>query len=408
MRTKTKTLTGTMLTALLLCLATFAHAQESAANPEADTLAVRVSEYLADAPQEKIYLHTDKPYYMAGDTVWFRAHLVDAATNIPSTSTLYPEGRSRYIYVELHDNAADTLVERAMIKRDSMGVFANAFTLPRELSGGRYTLAAYTRYMMNFPKERFAYREIEVVENDDNGNDNLNANLNHDKVKRNHDFHPSSLTSQFEPALSVAALPEGGNLIVGHRQKLAYKAIGGDGYGRDVNARIVCKETENVVAEGTSQHLGMGYLYFTPQRGEHYRLEAYSDNGQSCYADVPEALERGVSLSVTQRKDVLSVTPIVEGVDASGLSLLIYGSGNVMHKENIGDGNGNENGNENGDENGDENENADNAGSILIDTSSFRPGVVNIAIVSEAAKTVLAERLAFIYPNKTVAVRVEE
>jgi hypothetical protein len=253
-----------------------------------------------------------------------------------------------------------------MIKRDSLGVFANAFTLPRELSGGRYTLAAYTRYMMNFPKERFAYKVIEVVENGDDENEDEDENEN--------------------DGLSVAALPEGGSLIVGYRQKLAFKVVGSDGYGVDVDVRVICKETDSIVVEGASQHLGMGYVHFTPQKGMHYRLEAYSRNGQSCYTEVPDARERGVSLSVTQRKDILSVTPIVEGVDASGLSLLIYGSGNVMHKENIGSG----------------------TESILIDTSSFRPGVVNIAIVSEAAKTVLAERLAFIYPNKTVAVRVKE
>ena len=363
----TMTKAKTKLTAMLLCLTSLAYAQESAAVPDADSLAAHVSEYLTEAPQEKIYIQTDKPYYMAGDTVWFRAHLVDAATNIPSTSAHYPEGRSRYVYVELHDNAADTLVERAMIKRDSLGVFANAFTLPRELSGGRYTLAAYTRYMMNFPKERFAYKVIEVVENGDDENEDEDENENEND------------------GLSVAALPEGGSLIVGYRQKLAFKVVGSDGYGVDVDVRVICKETDSIVVEGASQHLGMGYVHFTPQKGMHYRLEAYSRNGQSCYTEVPDAVERGVSLSVTQRKDILSVTPIVEGVDASGLSLLIYGSGNVMHKENIGSG----------------------TESILIDTSSFRPGVVNIAIVSEAAKAVLAERLAFIYPDDTVAVTIE-
>ena len=380
----------TKLTAMLLCLTSLAYAQESVAVPDTDSLAAHVSEYLTEAPQEKIYIQTDKPYYMAGDTVWFRAHLVDAATNIPSTSAHYPEGRSRYVYVELHDNAADTLVERAMIKRDSLGVFANAFTLPRELSGGRYTLAAYTRYMMNFPKERFAYKVIEVVENGDDEHENENENHNHNHKRNQGKGKGKGKTKdKFEPSqqvLSVAALPEGGSLIVGYRQKLAFKVVGSDGYGVDVDVRVICKETDSIVVEGASQHLGMGYVHFTPQKGMHYRLEAYSRNGQSCYTEVPDARERGVSLSVTQRKDILSVTPIVEGVDASGLSLLIYGSGNVMHKENIGSG----------------------TESILIDTSSFRPGVVNIAIVSEAAKAVLAERLAFIYPNKTVAVRVEE
>ena len=47
---------------------------------------------LAVFPQEKIYLHTDKPYYLSGERIWFRAHLANAATHIP-------EPVSRYVYV---------------------------------------------------------------------------------------------------------------------------------------------------------------------------------------------------------------------------------------------------------------------------------------------------------------------
>src|SRR5688500_10464761 len=26
-------------------------------------------------PQEKVYLHTDRPYYLVGDTIWFKAYV---------------------------------------------------------------------------------------------------------------------------------------------------------------------------------------------------------------------------------------------------------------------------------------------------------------------------------------------
>ena len=75
-----------------------------------DTLDIqqRILDYYRQVPQEIIYVHTDRPYYVPGDTVWFRAHLVDAVTHTPIS-------RSRYVYVELLDNAADTLVQRIMI-----------------------------------------------------------------------------------------------------------------------------------------------------------------------------------------------------------------------------------------------------------------------------------------------------
>ena len=123
-----------------------------------DTLDIeqRILNYYRRVPQEQIYVHTDKPYYVAGDTVWFRAHLVDAVTHTPIS-------RSRFVYVELHDQQADTLMQRIIVKCDSDGVFANAITLPRGMKGGCYTLAAYTQWMRNFPAERFFYKQLVVV-----------------------------------------------------------------------------------------------------------------------------------------------------------------------------------------------------------------------------------------------------
>jgi len=120
----------------------------------------RILDYYEKVPQEKIYVHTDKPYYVAGDTLWFRAHLVDAVTHTPIS-------RSRYINIELLDNATDTLVQRAIIRCDSDGVFANALILPRNLHRGTYTLAAYTQWMRNFSAEHFFYKQISVVDSGD-------------------------------------------------------------------------------------------------------------------------------------------------------------------------------------------------------------------------------------------------
>lgn len=123
-----------------------------------DTLDIqqRILDYYRKAPQEQIYVHTDRPYYVSGDTVWLRAHLVDAVTHTPIS-------RSHYVYVELHDQQADTLLQRIIMKCDSDGVFANALVLPRDLKGGCYTLAAYTQWMRNFPAKRFFYKALRVV-----------------------------------------------------------------------------------------------------------------------------------------------------------------------------------------------------------------------------------------------------
>jgi hypothetical protein len=43
-----------------------------------------------------------------------------------------PAKRSRFVYVELHDQQADTLMQRLMIRSDEDGVFANAMLLPKD------------------------------------------------------------------------------------------------------------------------------------------------------------------------------------------------------------------------------------------------------------------------------------
>ena len=133
-----------------------------------DTLDIqqRILDYYKRVPQEQIYVHTDRPYYVPGDTVWFRAHLVDAVTHTPIS-------RSRFVYVELHDQQADTLLQRIIVKCDSDGVFANAITLPRGMKGGCYTLAAYTQWMRNFPAERFFYKQLLVIDSSQGGNDSF-------------------------------------------------------------------------------------------------------------------------------------------------------------------------------------------------------------------------------------------
>jgi len=56
-----------------------------------DTIAKRFVEQRMLFPQEKIYAQIDKPYYITGENIWFRAFLVDASFHIPDTT-------SRYIY----------------------------------------------------------------------------------------------------------------------------------------------------------------------------------------------------------------------------------------------------------------------------------------------------------------------
>jgi uncharacterized protein YfaS (alpha-2-macroglobulin family) len=40
-------------------------------------------------PQEKVYLHYDKPAYAPGETIWFKAYLMSGANTDDISKTLY-------------------------------------------------------------------------------------------------------------------------------------------------------------------------------------------------------------------------------------------------------------------------------------------------------------------------------
>ena len=79
--------------------------------------------------QEKVWLHTDRPSYHAGDTIRFRAFLVDAATHRPSPY-------SRFVYVDLVNRRDSVLKKVKLALIDS--VFAGYLKVPEDIRQGEY------------------------------------------------------------------------------------------------------------------------------------------------------------------------------------------------------------------------------------------------------------------------------
>lgn len=64
---------------------------------------------LSKYPQEKLYLHLDKPYYAAGERIYWKGYLINAISHIPYTG-------SNFIYIELV-SSDDRIQNRYKIKR---------------------------------------------------------------------------------------------------------------------------------------------------------------------------------------------------------------------------------------------------------------------------------------------------
>lgn len=119
-----------------------------------DSIQDRFKDQLMLFPQEKLYLHTDKSAYIAGDTNWFRAHVVDAATHIPATV-------SRCVYVELI-NQSDSVIHRVRVCL-SDSIYCGYMPIPISVPQSSYHLCAYTRFMENLNQDCLFDVELPVI-----------------------------------------------------------------------------------------------------------------------------------------------------------------------------------------------------------------------------------------------------
>jgi hypothetical protein len=247
---------------------------EFAFNGQEETLARIVSgfsKYITERPQEKVYVHFDRPYYVGGETIWLKAYLTSGPTHVPSTL-------SRVIYVELLDKNKQLVQQVKLLATN--GSAAGSIDIPDSIASQNYLVRAYTNWMRNGSADYFFHRQVKIW--------NAAASIPVARV-------PESIDLQF--------FPEGGELVDGVFSKVAYKAIGSDGLGRTVSGKIFDGPT--VVTEFKSNALGMGVVYITANRLKTYKA-VLDGTGTEFY--LPAVREDGISLSVSYSSKSPDVT----------------------------------------------------------------------------------------------------
>lgn len=234
--------------------------------------------------QEKIYLQTDRDIYEAGDVIWFRAWQVSAATHVQP-------GFSRFLYVELVDRQ-DSVCERVKIPyRDSL--FAGYLLLSEKLKPGDYYLRTYSRWMQNLGEDFIFKKKINVVDFPETTTSKPVFPQNSDtKRKAEMDF-------------DVQFFPEGGSLLIGNVQTVAFKAIGTDGLLEDIRLKVYNNRHE-LVCESKSTHKGMGRFKLPVRQGERYYAQVESAKGRQKKVELPVSEVEGLGLEVRLEDSVLS------------------------------------------------------------------------------------------------------
>lgn len=241
-------------------------------NDKTASIISKIDTFEVNHPIEKAYLQFDKPYYVAGDTIYFKAYVTMGAGHRLSTL-------SGVLHVDLVDGNG-RVNQSIKLKLDS-GICWGDFTLQDSLQSGNYRIRAWTNLMRNGPAGIF---ERTVPIGGINGPKQLSEN-------------PAKQAAPPGGHPDFQLLPEGGTLVEGIACRIAFKAIGPDGLGADVKGVITDNDGRQVVAFA-STHLGMGYFELTPAEGKSYSAKVTYADGQPDVVNLPKAANSGIALSV--------------------------------------------------------------------------------------------------------------
>jgi hypothetical protein len=103
---------------------------------------------------EKVYVQTDKPNYISGDTIRLKAYLLNA-------DYLTPTNRSGMLYIELDDQDGKA-AKRIMLPVTTGLAWGDIALDEKEVPHGSYTLRAYTNWMRNFDEDYIFKKDIYV------------------------------------------------------------------------------------------------------------------------------------------------------------------------------------------------------------------------------------------------------
>jgi hypothetical protein len=208
-----------------------------------DRLMTQLETYNKKRPQEKLYLHLDRPAYLAGDTIWAQAYLTDRLNQ--------PWDLSKLIHVQL-ENDKGIPVKQWQLPVDE-GFASASFMLPADLKGGLYRLKAFTNWMRNFDESTCYSTYLPIYE-----------------AGNQQDF-----TFQSETPI-VQYFPEGGTLVRKLVSRVAVRAHNNKGKPIMIHAQVLKGEGETVTFFSTNKQ-GFGEFELEPQFGENYFI--YVDGG---------------------------------------------------------------------------------------------------------------------------------
>ncbi|MBR1933356.1 MAG: hypothetical protein IJ841_06695 [Prevotella sp.] len=281
--------------------------------------------------QEKVYIHTDNTCYFVGDTLWYKAYVVRA-------DDLQPTDMSRILYVELL-SPDGLLVERQNIIVSGTGHTCGQFVLQDSLYSGYYELRAYTRWQLNFNVYHHRYRTDEtwwfyskqMAADYFRQWDGLYSRVlpiyskpeqaGDYGVRRMYQRPKTRLPKQKKDDLLVEFYPEGGHLVQGIENRVAFSVT--DQHGEAVNIKGTVEADGIAPVSISTEHMGRGAFMLTP--GSKRAKARFSWRGKEYSFSLPKPDAQGVAMRIDGGKATFMATGLPAGREYA-VSVLCRGS----------------------------------------------------------------------------------
>jgi hypothetical protein len=233
-----------------------------------------LAHYNRNYQPEKVWLHYDKDVYQAGETIWFKAYLMDG---------LFPAEQTKTIYIDWVGDNGEVLAHTVspVVEGSSNG----QLDIPESYTGNFIHVKSYTKWMLNFDSSFIYSRDIRI----------LNKNI-------------PSKTNSTTPLTNLTFFPEGGDVITGIANRVAFLAA--NQWGLPVSIRGVIEDNKGTVVDSISTiHDGMGSFMFTPAAGTVYTAKWKDAKGVTHTSALPPVKTTGASLQVviSEKKRIVNV-----------------------------------------------------------------------------------------------------
>jgi hypothetical protein len=262
-------------------------------NDSLKSLVGKFDAYALSSLQEKIFVHTDRTFYLTGESMWFSVFSVDGILH-------QPNGLSKVIYLELVSKDKTSVLKTKIAMTGGHG--DGSLFLPASIASGNYVLIAYSHWMRNFSPEAYFHLPITIV----------NPFVKLDNART------TSL-----PELDAQFFAEGGNLVEGLKNTVAFRVVGKDGKGISFRGALLSAGNDTV-ARFSPLQFGLGQFSFTPEASQRYSVVITDAGNKKTTVAFPSPAPRGFVIRTADHGDYLTIEVNAKFEDPALMNQWVY------------------------------------------------------------------------------------